>query len=755
MWKLKTGEGGAWLNTLNNHVGRQYWEFDPDAGTPEERAEVERLREEFTKNRFQVKQSSDLLMKLQLTKENWRGPIPPPTKVKETAEITEKAVTNTLRRALTFFSMMQSHNGFWPAENAGPLFFLPPLVIVLYVMGATDKVLGPEHKKEIIRYSYNHQNEDGGWGFHILGPSTMFGTALNYIALRLLGQGFDDGDDGAMARARKWILNHGGLVAVPTWGKFWVAVLGLYEWSGCNPVPPETLLLPRASPVHPGNLLCYCRMVYLPMAYLYGKKFVGPITDLVQSLRKELYNEPYDQINWNRARNTLAKEDVYYPHPLVQDMAWGFLHHVAEPITNCWPFSKLREKALKLTMEHIHYEDENSRYFSIGCVEKLLCMLTVWVEDPNSEANKFHLARIPDYLWVAEDGLKFQSFGSQAWDANFAIQAYLASDLIEEYIPTLRRVYDFVKASQVRQNPSGDFTKMFRHISKGGWTFSTQDHGWQVSDCTGEGLKVSLLLSLMPPELVGEKMEAERFYDAVNLLLSLQSKNGGFPAWESQRTFSWVENFNPTEFFEGTFVEQEYVECTSSAIQGLRMFRRLYPEHRGKEIDICISKGIQYIEDQQLPDGSWHGCWGICFTYGTWFAVAGLVAYGKSYKNSPALRKACQFLLSKQLPDGGWGESYLSSQDKVYTNLEGDRANLVQTAWALLALIGAGQAEIDAKPIHRGVRLLINMQMEDGDFPQQDITGVFMRNCTLNFSLYKNIFPIWALGEYRRRVLLA
>ena len=42
-----------------------------------------------------------------------------------------------------------------------------------------------------------------------------------------------------------------------------------------------------------------------------------------------------------------------------------------------------------------------------------------------------------------------QSFGSQAWDANFAIQAYLASDLIEEYIPTLRRAHDFVKASQV------------------------------------------------------------------------------------------------------------------------------------------------------------------------------------------------------------------------------------------------------------------------------------------------------------------
>ena len=47
--------------------------------------------------------------------------------------------------------------------------------------------------------------------------------------------------------------------------------------------------------------------VYMPMSYLYGKRFIGPITGLVQSLRQELYNEPYHQINWNNARTTIAK----------------------------------------------------------------------------------------------------------------------------------------------------------------------------------------------------------------------------------------------------------------------------------------------------------------------------------------------------------------------------------------------------------------------------------------------------------------
>jgi hypothetical protein len=32
-----------------------------------------------------------------------------------------------------------------------------------------------------------------------------------------------------------------------------------------------------------------------------------------------------------------------------------------------------------------------------------------------------------------------------------------------------------------------------------------------------------LLLSMLPPEIVGEKMEPERLYDSVNVLLSLQA----------------------------------------------------------------------------------------------------------------------------------------------------------------------------------------------------------------------------------------
>jgi achilleol B synthase len=60
-----------------------------------------------------------------------------------------------------------------------------------------------------------------------------------------------------------------------------------------------------------------------------------------------------------------------------------------------------------------------------------------------------------------------------------------------------------------------------------------------------------------------------------------------------------------------------------------------------------------------------YGSWAVCFTYATFFAIKGLVAAGRTYRNSLAIRKACNFLLSKQLGTGGWGENYLGCQIEV------------------------------------------------------------------------------------------
>ncbi|KAH8510951.1 hypothetical protein H0E87_008472 [Populus deltoides] len=495
----------------------------------------------------------------------------------------------------------------------------------------------------------------------------MLGTAFNYVALRLLGEGPEGGGDGAVTKARKWVLDHGGATMIPAWGKVYLSVLGTYEWSGCNPVPPEFLLFPSFLPFSPGKVWCHLRTVYTPMSYLYGKKFVGPITDLILQLRGELYIQPYEEIDWNKARHLCLKEDLYTSRSIAQNLLLDGVHYLSERLLKQWPFSKLREQALQEAIKHIHYEDESTRYMTHASIEKSLNMMACWAEDPTSDAFKFHLARVPDILWLAEDGMKTQSIGSQLWDAAFATQAIIASNLVDEYGSTLRKAHEFLKLSQIQENAYGDFRSMYRHISKGAWTLSVKDHGWQVSDCTAEALRALLLLSQMPAEIIGETIDTERLHNAIDFLLSLQSKNGGFSVWEPARGQRWLEVLNPTQAFGDVMVETEYVECTASAIQVLVLFKRLHPGYRSKEIEVSVANASSYIGDAQMSDGSWYGNWGICYTYGTYFASKGLASVGKTYRNSRTVRKACEFLLSKQHNSGGWGESYLSCANSVNT----------------------------------------------------------------------------------------
>jgi len=148
----------------------------------------------------------------------------------------------------------------------------------------------------------------------------------------------------------------------------------------------------------------------------------------------------------------------------------------------------------------------------------------------------------------------------------------------------------------------------------------------------------------------------------------------------------------------------------------------------------------------QEPDGSWWGRWGVNYIYGLGAVVPTLIAAGEDPQGE-RIRKAVRWLEAHQNPDGGWGESCHSYDDPSTRGVGPSTPS--QTAWALLALLAAG--EIASSATERGVRYLVTMQRKDGSWDEPQFTGTgFPRDFMLNYHLYRQYWPLWALGRYRR-----
>ncbi|KAH7890717.1 terpenoid cyclases/protein prenyltransferase alpha-alpha toroid [Phlebopus sp. FC_14] len=635
----------------------------------------------------------------------------------------------------TFYKYLQSHDGHWPGEYGGPMFLLPGLVIGSYIAGMGFK---EEERLEMIRYLLNRAHpEDGGWGIHIEGHSTVFGTALNYAAMRILGIHVDHP---AAVKARATLHKLGGATSVPAWGKFWLAVLNVYDWEGVNPIPPELWLLPEWAPFHPYRWWIHTRNVYIPMSYLYGLRFKMEENDLIHALRQELYSTDYYSIYWPAQRNNVSPADLYSPHTTFLDA----MNAVLSMCEGCI-IPSIRKAALDRVYELIVYEDENTDYQTIGPVSKMMNLLCRFhAEGTDTDVYRQHAIKRADFMWLGAEGIMMcGTNGSQLWDIGFITQALVETGLAkkEENKKSLRKALEWLDGCQIRDNPK-HYRIAYRHRTKGAWPFSTKEQGYTVSDCTGEGLKSVLYLQ---NQVKGtEKMiPDQRLFDAVDTLLSMQNDHGGFASYELVRGSKWLEWLNAAEVFGDIMIEFCYPECTTSVITSLSIFKKYYPNYRSVDIDRTIRKAIKWLHSAQKPEGGWVGSWGICFTYATQFALESLSLAGENYKNSESVRRACDFLLARQRQDGGWGESYKTCEIAAWVDHE--NAQVVQTCWATMALMYAQYP--DPKPIERAVKLVMSRQLPDGSWPQEAIEGVFNKNCTISYPNFKFAFPIWMLGK--------
>src|SRR6266851_7629296 len=150
------------------------------------------------------------------------------------------AVAAARNRAIDHLLSLQSARGDWEGEMVWCPMITAQYVIVQQIVG---RKIDDAARAGLVRHFEVTRTAAGGWGLHPESDSYVFVTTLVYVALRLLGL---DPDAPLAREARRWLrAQPGGVLAIPTWGKFWLALIDLAGWSGVNPVVPELLLLPR------------------------------------------------------------------------------------------------------------------------------------------------------------------------------------------------------------------------------------------------------------------------------------------------------------------------------------------------------------------------------------------------------------------------------------------------------------------------------------------------------------------------------
>jgi 2,3-oxidosqualene cyclase len=656
---------------------------------------------------------------------------------------------DSLGRSIDHLLSLQSARGDWEGEMVWNTMILSQLVIVRSICG---RPFDERERRGILRHFEVSQAADGAFGMHPESGGFVFFTSLGYVALRLLGTG---PDEPIARRARSWLrAQPGGVLSIPTWGKYWLSFIGLYEYEGTNPCPPEMYALPSWLPIHPSNWYCHTRNIYMGLAWLYGSRFrkdLGPIT---AALREELYGAPYDSIDFAAHRHDVAKSDLYIAPSLgVRASAEAMRLYERAPLR------ALRRRALDHCFEQIVFEQRASRYQGLSPVNALLNTLALHARDPESPDVERSLSGVAAWKWQDEaEGIRYCGARSNTWDTALAMQALLvglsrgdarAAERArwERCREALLRGYAFLRGAQITEELAG-YREAHRDPLLGGFCFSDGVHRWPVSDCTAEALTAILGLHAagdLAPE-AKERIPGARLALAARFILARQNADGGFGTYERRRGGPLLEGINNTEMYGNCMTERSYVECTASSVSALAHLRKAPPAELTAEdrarIDRAIDRGVQLLRRAQRPDGGYLGFWGVNFTYAIWHVVKALRAAGVT-PSDPTLVGAAQWLASHQRADGGWGEHYSSCLVDRY--VEHPESQPVMTAWAVLALIEVLGPR--AGSVERGLGWLRDRQRADGSWAQGAVNGVFFGSAMLDYRYYKAYFPTWALAR--------
>ncbi|MBL8526874.1 MAG: squalene--hopene cyclase, partial [Burkholderiales bacterium] len=241
-------------------------------------------------------------------------------------------------------------------------------------------------------------------------------------------------------------------------------------------------------------------------------------------------------------------------------------------------------------------------------------------------------------------------------------------------------------------------------------------------------------------EAAGRPEHAESMARAIEWIRGMQSANGGFGAFDVDNTHYYL---NEIPFADhGALLDPPTADVSARCLAVLASSARTNADHR-----LALEACMTYLRSEQEPSGAWFGRWGTNYIYGTWSVLAAFEIAGVPSRD-PAVQRAVGWLKRVQRPDGGWGEdndTYLHPE----TAGQAHESTSFQTAWALLALMAAGEGRSAA--VRNGAQYLQATQRADGFWHDDAFTAPgFPRVFYLKYHGYSKYFPLWALARYRK-----
>ena len=619
----------------------------------------------------------------------------------------EDRLDQAIARGRAALARRQEADGHWVFELEADATIPAEYVLLEHFLDRID----PELEGKIGAYLRAIQGAHGGWPLFHDGAFDLSASVKAYFALKAIG---DSPGAPHMVRARAAILAAGGAERTNVFTRVQLALFGQVPWRAAPVMPVELMLLPRWFFFHLSKVSYWSRTVMVPLVVLMALR---PRARNPRGIAiPELFRTPPERVrDWIRGPYRSAWGRVF--------KALDSVLRVVEPGFPAASRQRAIERAVRFVTERLNGEDGLGGIYP--AMANAVMMFDTLGYAPDHPDAAIAWAAIRKLLVIGPDRAYCQPCLSPIWDTSLAGHAVAEAD--GAVSAEVEAACTWLRARQVTEL-KGDWAEVRPDTRPGGWAFQFENAHYPDVDDTAV---VGMLLHRN-----GDPAHAESVARAREWVVGMQSRNGGWGAFDADNTHYFLNHIPFAD--HGALLDPPTADVTARCVSFLAQV--------GDEADReTVARWVAYLKREQEADGSWFGRWGTNYIYGTWSVLCALNAAGVP-AGDPAMRRAVAWLLSRQRPDGGWGEdceSYGGAPPGTYKE-----STPSQTAWALLALMAAGEAEHPA--VARGVAWLEGCQKPDGEWDELPYTAVgFPRVFYLRYHGYKQFFPLLAMARYR------